>query len=312
MVARLSESETKDILKQFGLVPTNSNLDTRFDSWVRYATSILQINLGITVDGIAGDQTARAAQEFKKDSYALWYGNQTQTHYYGEPKPPKFGWYIPSGSKLIHSYAPGDFAVTSHRKEQILGVLETYPWIKTDYPEWSWPLILMIIMTESGGDAGAIRHEQFDYSVGLMQILTGTAKMVGYTGDEEDLFDPKTNVALGWKYVQRNPYRHLYDPVLVCASYNAGHVRPSSKNPFGIKVYGDHIERSIRNYNAAVSVLTSKTVSEGEKVGSIRGYIRDTIINQMEVHSFLYKKTFVDSLTENIWNEIWERYERKC
>tara|TARA_Y100000034_G_scaffold132392_1_gene195252 strand:- start:52 stop:594 length:543 start_codon:yes stop_codon:yes gene_type:complete len=118
------------------------------------------------------------------------------------------------------------------------------------------PLVAMTIMTESSGDPDAVRYEQKDHSVGLMQILTGTARWLGFQGDDEELFDPVTNIHWGTEYIRRNPYRHLYDPILVAVSYNAGHVRPLDGR-WGMLAHPKHIDRSIANYSAAKQALFS-------------------------------------------------------
>lgn len=62
-------------------------------------------------------------------------------------------------------------------------------------------LIAAVIMTESSGDPNAGRRDGDLYSRGLMQITMPAAKDVGYKGSDEGLYDPKTNILVGSKYL---------------------------------------------------------------------------------------------------------------
>jgi peptidoglycan L-alanyl-D-glutamate endopeptidase CwlK len=48
------------------------------------------------------------------------------------------------------------------------------------------------------------------------------------------------------------------DPILVSAAYNAGGVYKSSKNPWCLRAYGDHLDRAARWYGDACAVLKEK------------------------------------------------------
>jgi len=67
-------------------------------------------------------------------------------------------------------------------------------------------LIKAIIAQESNFLAKAYRAEPQigDASRGLMQLLYGTAKNLGFTGQPDDLYDPSTNIRLGTKYLADN------------------------------------------------------------------------------------------------------------
>ena len=84
-------------------------------------------------------------------------------------------------------------------------------------------LTLATIETESSFVAGAIRKEPQinDASYGLMQILYGTAKQMGYSGDPEGLFDPETNIRYATAY-QVWLYNRYHDWNAVIHSYNEG------------------------------------------------------------------------------------------
>ena len=61
------------------------------------------------------------------------------------------------------------------------------------------PTILAVVHQESGGDPEAFRVEPSvaDASFGLMQVLLGTARGLGFTGPPRMLFDPSTSIQLG-------------------------------------------------------------------------------------------------------------------
>lgn len=84
-------------------------------------------------------------------------------------------------------------------------------------------LIMAIIQTESSWNPNAVRVEPNGYkSIGLMQVTIQAARDVGYTGDEAGLFDPKTNIKYGVKYIKRmlNIFNgNIYKAI---AAYNAG------------------------------------------------------------------------------------------
>jgi soluble lytic murein transglycosylase-like protein len=58
--------------------------------------------------------------------------------------------------------------------------------------------------------------------IGLMQIKCETAKMVGLSGDCEQLFDPQTNIIYGTKYLRWQWRRYHGEIPKVFSAYNAG------------------------------------------------------------------------------------------
>lgn len=82
-------------------------------------------------------------------------------------------------------------------------------------------LTLATIDTESSFVPDAIREEANDNSYGLMQILYGTARDMGFRGDPEDLLNPETNIFYGTKY-QAWLYKRYSDWDAVIHAYNEG------------------------------------------------------------------------------------------
>lgn len=89
-----------------------------------------------------------------------------------------------------------------------------------------YSLVKAVIAAESGFNARAIREEPqiSDASRGLMQVLEKTARALGFSGSEETLFDPYTNINLGTKLLARERAR-TDDWDSAISAYNGG-VRP--------------------------------------------------------------------------------------
>lgn len=64
--------------------------------------------------------------------------------------------------------------------------------------------VLAVVSIESSFDPNAYRYEKHldDASYGLMQVLSTTARDMGYTGAPEGLLDPKTNIRVGMIYLK--------------------------------------------------------------------------------------------------------------
>lgn len=135
-------------------------------------------------------------------------------------------------------------------------------------------LLAAIIAVESGGMPEAERYEQHlnDYSIGLTQTLTATAKQLGRFSPElpknglepvpaGGLVDswrgflriPENSIAYGAAYLRsandRSDLRN--DPVLLYCAYNAGSVRPLG-NPWGLAHY-----RSVKDGKLVYAALDS-------------------------------------------------------
>lgn len=84
-------------------------------------------------------------------------------------------------------------------------------------------LLRAVIWKESKGDPLAVRFEPRipDTSYGLMQVLLGTARSLGFAGSMQELLDPATNIAVGTQYL-RSRFDEYLDFRLAVASYNSG------------------------------------------------------------------------------------------
>lgn len=82
-----------------------------------------------------------------------------------------------------------------------------------------------VCFTESSGRKDASRWEASigEYSIGLMQILLSTARAEGFRGTQAELFEPKTNIFYGAKYLKFWLNKTGNDLCLTASSYNGGY-----------------------------------------------------------------------------------------
>lgn len=148
-------------------------------------------------------------------------------------------------------------------------------------------LVIMVIATETGflrnrdfSGTGSFRWEAkySDYSAGPMQVLgtTGTTLnatfKMGYTTADYPVFSTEPNpypatlpmygaamsIAHGTAMIRQgigaaNPTGT--DPILAAARYNHGSLASLKTNPWGLLVYGDHLDRASAFYGDACETL---------------------------------------------------------
>ena len=142
------------------------------------------------------------------------------------------------------------------------------------------PAIIATISTESSSNPKAYRYEPLFYkryikdqaewknspyyqyprriaaSYGLVQIMYTTAHKTGFRGKPEDLYDPAANINAGAAYIASKYQikQHSWDPPKIACAYNAGSVRATKANDWGMHHHPGHLERWIPAYNGAVEV----------------------------------------------------------
>lgn len=89
------------------------------------------------------------------------------------------------------------------------------------------PMLKAIIAAESAFNPRAYRFEKHlnDASYGLMQLLYKTARSLGYTGQPDGLYDPRTNIRLGAAYIAdnlRTAAGNGHSMEAAISAYNAG------------------------------------------------------------------------------------------
>jgi len=92
-------------------------------------------------------------------------------------------------------------------------------------------LVLAVVKIESGNNRFAYNGSDRDGrgTYGLMQLKVATAKYMGFTGKSSDLYDWKTNLKYGIRYLNYQ-YRRYGSVPSTLAAYNAGSVIICKKN----------------------------------------------------------------------------------
>lgn len=131
------------------------------------------------------------------------------------------------------------------------------------------------IQTESSWRPRAYRAEPQinDASYGLMQLLMRTARGLGFSGTEEQLYDPATNIDLGtkllgqWRAKVGDDYRRVY------SAYNSG---SPDKWQTSTQV-AQHVANALKNLQTYVATevarLTGDTVQAAEKNPALFGLV---------------------------------------
>lgn len=117
-----------------------------------------------------------------------------------------------------------------------------------------------------------------DYSAGPMQVMADTAR--GLNKQEElnldadklfeyfkskprsapasvGLYDAPLSIEIGACYIRRQFTATQGNPILVAAGYNAGSLKASGTNAWGLQVTGDHLDRAAKWFGDACEVLAS-------------------------------------------------------
>ena len=138
-------------------------------------------------------------------------------------------------------------------------------------------LVLGLIEQESNFDLNAERYESKvsgtgkpDYSSGLMQILTSTARGMGFksTGDlEQDkelLKDPRTNIYYGIKYLKTRLLKYKNLPLIdAVRTYNSGSpLTPASSWYESNQQYGENVITNMTKWDVRLALGTKSNLTE--------------------------------------------------
>lgn len=105
-----------------------------------------------------------------------------------------------------------------------------------------------MIYRESGGNKKAFRREPNGWTgIGLLQI-TSPALKKGKSDDQ--VFIPAVNIELGAAYVAYQISRYGKDFPKVAAAFNAGSVRETNANPWGMVHTTGHVMAEVRALNS--------------------------------------------------------------
>lgn len=121
--------------------------------------------------------------------------------------------------------------------------------------EVPFELIMTAVCVESSGRPKASNAK----NVGLMQTLVSTAQsaLKDKSITWEDLYDPSLAIKAGTAYMAMQFKSTGYDPPKVAAAYNAGSLR-SGKNPWAMRQYGIHIDKTVAWFNVILAFVAEK------------------------------------------------------
>jgi soluble lytic murein transglycosylase-like protein len=116
-------------------------------------------------------------------------------------------------------------------------------------------IVMTTVCVESKGNARATNAKNF----GLMQILVPTARnaLNDQSITEDSLYDPEIAIKAGTAYIALQANQTKYDPPKVAAAYNAGSLR-SADNPWGMKQYGPHLDKTVMWFNEVLAFVAIK------------------------------------------------------
>lgn len=118
---------------------------------------------------------------------------------------------------------------------------------------WEYPLVM--IWRESGGNSSAVSA---DGGYGLLQITSPELKR-GLT--EKELLNPGLNLDIGIRFIRRLMDHYGDDFPVLSAAYNAGGVRPTTLNEWGMVCTGSHIDAEV----CALNTLLLEEMAERDE-----------------------------------------------
>jgi soluble lytic murein transglycosylase-like protein len=141
--------------------------------------------------------------------------------------------------------------------------LKYLPIVQAAADKWGVPTALLMahIKQESAWNEKAFRDEPqiSDFSVGLMQLLTGTARTLDPSVTPDQLYDPSVNVDLGAKLIAKNLTRYSGDLKSSIASFNSGSAFVNENGEFtnskGSTIVNDYVTKVMKNYDYYTSWL---------------------------------------------------------
>lgn len=91
-------------------------------------------------------------------------------------------------------------------------------------------------------------------SLGLMQVLPGTAYWLGYEGPLEGLYNPETNIYYGTQFLLFLIRQYRYQKKVISA-YNGGYPLINSNGTYRNAVYISNVVRKYNQYKKDAEVL---------------------------------------------------------
>jgi len=192
-------------------------------------------------------------------------------------------------------------------------------------------LIVMTIATETGSHRNAnftgpdtFRWEAHisDYSAGPMQTLGATARGVikkfrlahqnppTFANKQmpppksNPLYDANASIDIGTAYIASQFPATSFDPILVAAAYNAGSIRQDSRNPWRLKTFGEHLNRSAEWFGDACALLAKLRQGQSLDTSVVKPPPKVSVPNPQSPNDFV-----LNGLSEEEADEEQEQFE---
>lgn len=108
-------------------------------------------------------------------------------------------------------------------------------------------LLLAICIHETGLQNVVVPNDHGTPTYGVCQIKSGTARDLGYEGEDKGLMDPQTNVKYAAMYLKKQLKRYQGNVNKAISAYNAGSFKESSIYP--------GVPRNLRYLNGVLDIL---------------------------------------------------------
>jgi len=135
-------------------------------------------------------------------------------------------------------------------------------------------VVMAVIAVESGFHTDAYRFEPSlgEASYGLMQVLASTARALGYMGELEGLYDPRTNVTLGARYLAAGMRARGEDVAAAVSRFNNGSGKRRADGSFPNQAYVNRVARAMGLFDAEQAALNAEGIgAAGHDVGDNGG-----------------------------------------
>lgn len=121
-----------------------------------------------------------------------------------------------------------------------------------------------MIYRESGGNPMAFRREPNGWTgVGLLQITHPSLKK---GAPDSEVFYPRANLEIGAVHIAGLIKRYGADFPRIAAAFNAGSVRDSDANPWGMVSTGNHVTAEVSALNSWVQLMKKRRAEKAARV----------------------------------------------